>query len=461
MAIMTPYSRAFGAFILPVLDRFEGTSISSALADLNKSQWWSREEIETLQTKRLRALITHAYRNIPFYHRLFERVGLSPDAIRSLEDLSRLPILTKHDLQQHSCEMTPGKPFGKVMPGTSGGSTGTPVQFIRGSTDYSQAWAAAFRGWRWAGYCPGDRMYTLWGNPLGLKGKRRLKKKVQAILFRNSSLSAYEMTENMMHSYADHLSKQRSFFLRGYAQAIYEFARFLDKNEIPPPHIRAILTTAETLFPNQKTFIESILHCQVYDGYGGGEAPSAAYECGEGSGYHCSAENLIIECIRDGEPVAPGEEGRIVVTNLHSFALPFIRYDMEDIGAIGEDSCSCGRGLPLLSSLVGRVNDLVRTPEGGIINSNLFPVAFETVNGVEQFQVVQESLSSLLIRIVPRKQFKEKEIERVMQDIHRFTGENMTIRTELVDTIPVLSRSGKRRFVVSNIEGQQEGNIPE
>jgi len=152
------------------------------------------------------------------------------------------------------------------------------------------------------------------------------------------------------------------------------------------------------------------------------------------------------------KPCGPGEEGHILVTNLHSYAMPFIRYDMEDIGTLAGEPCSCGRGLPLLESLEGRVNDMVRTPEGKIVHSYLFPAVFRDLPGVRQFQVVQVSPGAIHVRIVPSGDRGMPDADAIVTSLQRVIGTSLAVRVEFVDEIPPLPGSGKRRFVVSQAD---------
>jgi len=223
-----------------------------------------------IQEKRLRALVSFSYREVPYYRRAMKERGLLPEDIRTLSDLGRLPVLRKSDVQLSSDELRPVNYDGRVLKWSSGGSTGRPVQFLRGLDDYSQAWAAAFRGWGWAGYRPGDSIVNLWGSPITLMASRNVKKKVQNSLLRRHTLSAYNMTGEALAQYTRFIRSHRPMFIRGYAQAIYVLAEFVTTHGIEGISPSAILTTAETLFPDQRRYIEDVFGCKVFDGYGGG-----------------------------------------------------------------------------------------------------------------------------------------------------------------------------------------------
>ena len=219
------YSRFFGSVIFPVAERITGSCITQSRKELEKTQWLPAGEIQAIQVERLRALIQYSYREIPYYHRLMDEHGVSPADIRTLADLARLPVLHKGDIQMHADDLRPASYPGRARYWSSGGSTGQPVRFFRGLEDYSHAWAAAFRGWGWAGYHPGDRIVTLWGNPAAIHAGMNLKKKVQNRLFRRHLLSAYNMTEESLSEYTRFIRSFQPAFIRGYAQGVARESR--------------------------------------------------------------------------------------------------------------------------------------------------------------------------------------------------------------------------------------------
>jgi phenylacetate-CoA ligase len=433
------------------MERYNGTTIQQDLTWLEKTQWWSPNQIIDLQNKKLQTLIKHSYENVPYYHQLFRENALHPDDIRTIQDLTKIPLLSKDTFKKMSTELHSKVLLKNTVPASSGGSTGEPVQFLRSKREYSYAWAAAFRGWRWAGYNLGDRYVTLWGNPVGVSQQKKLIKRIKNSLVQNISLSAYNITEGQLKEYTDTLQKFQPKIIRGYSQAIYLLAKYIEKNNIEGIRPDAVLTTAETLFSHQRKIIEQQFGCRVFDGYGGGEAPSAAYECEEHHGYHISSENFIIEIIKNGEAVSPGESGKIVITNLNNTIMPFLRYEMGDVGAFSDETCTCGRGLPLLKTIEGRMNDIIVTPEGKFVHSYLFSAIFKDYTSIHQFQVIQNETDSISIRVVKNDQFTDTDFNHIISSIQQVLGNRMKIHIEFVDEIPVLSGSGKRRFVISTV----------
>ena len=175
-----------------------------------------------------------------------------------------------------------------------------------------------------------------------------------------------------------------------------------------------------------------------------------ASECERHRGMHISAENLYVEVIKDGREAKPGEVGEVVITDLHNYGMPFIRYKNEDLGRMSVNKCSCGRGLPLLEKIEGRVVDMIKTPNGKILTGLFFPHLMKDFREIEKFQVIQSSLDSLTVKIQSDKDHGAVPINTIRSIIRQCTGKSMRINIEIVDEIP-LSPSGKFRVVISHI----------
>jgi phenylacetate-CoA ligase len=161
-------------------------------------------------------------------------------------------------------------------------------------------------------------------------------------------------------------------------------------------------------------------------------------------------ENLVVEFIKQNEHVSAGELGEIVLTDLTNYGMPFIRYKIEDAGKPSDDTCSCGCGLPLMQSIEGRVPDMIITPGGKVLIVHFFTGLFEHIEGVDQFQILQEKTDELIVRLVKNSKFSDTDEVRIIREVQGYAGEEMEIVMEFVEEIPV-SRSGKRRFVISKV----------
>jgi phenylacetate-CoA ligase len=440
--------------IFPLNDFLTGTGIIRYYTFLQKTQWWSPEKIRDFQNKKLRLLIKYIYENVPYYHKIFRELNLRPSDIKNAEHLSKLPILTKDDVRNNYPGTLLSREYAnrQLVFACSGGSTGEPLRFVRNKDSKSQNWGAAFRGWNWAGYEFGDKYVTIFGSPIYMSSHARVKKCIEDFMRRNMFLFASNMNEETLDKFLVKIQRYKPKIIRGYTYAIYLLARYMEQKGNYDIDVRAVLTTSEKLFDNQKEVIESQFNCEVFDEYGSGEIFSIAYECEEHSGYHITQENLVVEFLKDNNPVSPGEMGKIIITDLTNYAVPLIRYEIGDLGIPSGDLCACGRGLSLVKSIEGRTGDIIVTPSNRFLALQFFVVFFSNyVEGITQFQVVQESIDSLLIKLVTNSNFNENDAEYIRGKIQQYAGDDMNVTIKFVDNIKV-SKSGKHKFVISKIK---------
>ena len=419
---------------------------------LVKNQWKSHEELKEEQEKQLRYMINLAYKNVPYYHRLFDSLKLSPEDIKKVEDLEKLPILTKEIVKQNWDDFKPVN-LNKLQyyERATGGSTGTPFKYRLSKFDRFLAGALLYRGWGYGGYELGDKMVFLAGASLDIGTKSYLAKRVHEVARNIKKLSSFDMGEKEMRDYVGVVNSFKPKFIRGYASSIYFFAKWIEENNIKTHQPLAVFTTAEKLYPNMREKIGTVFSCDVYDAYGLNDGGLGAYECSEHSGLHIDTERAVTEVVdKNGNQLESGE-GEILATSLYNFAMPFIRYDTGDLGHIIDDVCGCGRGYKLLKEVVGRSVDVLVTPEGKNIHGWFFLFIFwEHCKEIKEYQVVQEKLDTIVIKIVPEADFDENQLDRI-REIVREKSEGWNVEFKFVDEI-VRTGAGKYKFIINNIE---------
>ena len=262
-------------------------------------------------------------------------------------------------------------------------------------------------------------------------------------------LMSYEIDNAVLDSWVEQLKKHNPRIIYGFTSVIYLLAKFLEYRGITDIKPQAVLTAGITLFESQREYIKSQFECDLFDAYGG-DGMVVSHECQEHAGYHIMSEGVICEFIRDGEPASPGERGAIVLTNLNNYMMPFIRYSIEDVGIPSDDMCPCGRGLPLMEKIEGRIADIVRAPNG----NHVFPHYFLKIFGneaswMEEWQILQETESRLRIKVVKNNECPPGRLESLSQVIRGDLGE-LDIEFEFVESIPP-STSGKKRFTISEV----------
>ena len=213
--------------------------------------------------------------------------------------------------------------------------------------------------------------------------------------------------------------------------------------------LRAVICTAEPLYPFQRKEIEAAFGCPVVNEYGSTEGGVYAFQCPQGN-MHLMAENAYVEFIKDGQPVEPEEVGEIVVTTLGNYACPLIRYRLGDMGSYSSETCPCGRGLPLLASVEGRQHDTIITQDGRIIHGEMFTHIMDYTQGIAQFKVVQHSPQAFELLVVPSSGFEPESLVQATEKMKEMLGYGVDINVHIRDSLP-LEKSGKFRWIVSQV----------
>lgn len=423
-------------------------------AELERTQWWSWDDLRALQLRKLRALIEHAYRQVPFYRRRFDQAGVTPRDIQSPDDLARLPLLTKQDIQQNlGTLMAEGLTRAGVRENHTGGSTGQPLTFYQDRNFSAWDHADKLRNYRMAGYRLGMRWAFLWGSDYDAQAHKGWRGRLwDRLIYNLIWINTFDLTTETLTRAARELAAWQPQLLVAYVSSAMLLARVMQARGIYALRPRALQTSAEVLTPAARARLETTFGCAVFDRYGCREVGNIAHECDAHQGLHILAENNLVELVdADGRAVAPGQLGRIVVTNLNNYAMPFIRYEVGDLGVAAAQACACGRGLPLLTTMVGRAADVITSPSGKLLHGEFFTHLFYKIHGVEQFRVAQETRAELRIQLVPSADCDRAKVARFLEaTIHQHADPAFRIRFEWCDRLPPAA-SGKYRFTLSSV----------
>ncbi|MEG1970312.1 MAG: AMP-binding protein [Burkholderiaceae bacterium] len=444
------YTRLVAGLIFPWQEKLKHHSTVADHRALEASQWWPRERIEALQLDRLRALLVHAGRQVPYYRELFTRIGFDPAALASVADLARLPLLDKPTIRAHTEALKAPGAVGLARFNT-GGSSGEPLIFFIGRERVSRDVAAKWRATRWWGVDLGDPEVVVWGSPIELGAQDRLRR-LRDALMRTELLSAFEMSEARLDHFVERIRARRPRMLFGYPSALTMIAAHAAKRgvRLDDLGVKVAFVTSERLYPEQRAAISAAFACPVANGYGGRDAGFIAHECPAGS-LHITAEDIVVEVVdAAGRPLPAGQAGEIVVTHLATGDFPFIRYRTGDIGALDTAACACGRGLPVLAEVQGRSTDFVLAADGTVMHGLALIYVLRDLPGVQQFRIVQESLALTRVELVanPIRDFARD--SAIVAAFRRRLGESVEIRIEPVDRIAP-ERSGKYRYVQSKL----------
>jgi len=454
------YTRFCSSVLFPIHERIKGHRSVALRRELEQTQWWSAERLQSMQLDRLRSFLQRAERQVPYYRETFERIGLRPDDVRTLQDFQAIPLLDKPTIRANTDRLR-SSCAGKLARFNTGGSSGEPLVFFLGEERVSHDVAAKWRATRWWGVDIGDTEVVLWGSPIELGRQDRVKWARDRML-RSNLLPAFQMSETQMDSYLDTLEHLRPRMLFGYASALALLASYAEKGgrTLRRLGIRVVFTTGETLFPDQRRVMERVFGAPVANGYGSRDAGFIAHQCPSGS-LHVSSEHIIVELVDGaGRPAAAGATGEIVTTHLATGDFPFVRYRTGDMGSWSTEPCPCGRGLPALKEVAGRATDFVRTPSGNTMHALALIYEVRDKPGVSAFKFIQAPDLSVELLVVAGSEFTVEVASCVRDGVLARMGAGGKFAIRRVSDIPP-EPSGKYRYVVSHAgpcaAGQQVG----
>lgn len=430
-----------------------GEYVERELRSLLKSQHYPTEELYELQWTMFKNIVSYSYQNVPYYRKTFDRLKLKPSDINTREDMPKIPILTRDTALRNLSELMSETYTGRCFEYGSSGITGEPIVIKHSMDSMASFHAAKYRGHSWHGLSIGDREGRIWGLPFDRK--RRVYEKLKDLLMNRVRLSPFHLSEKNMRVFYNRCNLSNVKYLYGYSAAIYKFAQFLHEQGLDGKglNLAAVIYTAEMLYDFQHTLIKKVFGCPVVSEYGSGEVGIIAFECPRGR-MHVFLENVLVEFLKDGQPVSEGGPGAVIVTGLRDYAMPLIRYQLGDVATPSKEKCGCDIQLPLLEKIGGRSNDMVYTTRGEPLHSELFAYINRTLmergTPLKEFKVVQRSLKDFYVMIL--KDGRNENATAFLEEILlRHVGREARINIEYVDEIPP-EKSGKRRYFVSELK---------
>lgn len=464
---MSLYSTIDRFVLMPIGDKLMRRNISGAYKGLLKTEFCLEAELKELQNNKLKNLLRHCYTSVPYYRRVFDERHITPDDIKSREDLYKLPILTKKDVREHFDELISGDiNKRKYLNGSTGGSTGTPMRFLEDISSWNILRGLNFRGWSWAGFNVGEKLFTLGGNSLVSKNHKVSPFSAKALydrfIMRNLKRDCTDITDPALMLHYKAMMKFRPTAIRGYASSLFFLARYLEQNHLPVPKVKAVFTTGEKLHSEYRLKIESVFNAKVFDGYGAADGGVSAHECAIHDGLHIAEEQCIVEIADNAGNVLPdGETGNILTTDLSNYVFPFIRYKVGDLAYIKKELCSCGRKHRLLGEIIGREGRAIYNKQGrpfsSIVIDNMMFKDLDIHSSqtqrlyekMERFQIRQDKFGDLTILIKPvDPSDSEASFGYVLDNFRSFFPDSRVV-LKIVDDIPTLP-SGKEDYCVSD-----------
>lgn len=424
--------------------------------ELKKSQWLSLDQIRKLQEIKLRKLIHHSYRHVAYYREMFDKLGMGPSDIQKIEDLQKLPFLDKQTIRQNLYFdlMSDNHNKRKILKITTSGSTGEPFVCYADKYQLENRWAATQRSMEWTGYRFGDRQSRLWHQTIGMARLQIIKERLDAWFNRRMFVPVFEMSDKNIKHYVQKIQRFKPVFIDGYAEAFNFLAHYIRHNKLKGFRPKAVLSSAQALPDHSRQIIEKELGCAVFDKYGSREFSGIAYECDAHDGHHVVAESYIVEILKDGLLAKPGETGEVVITDLDNYCMPFIRYRIGDLAVAMDNTvpCACGRGLPKIGRIEGRVQSIIFGTNNSYVPGLLFGHLFKDYDYIiRQYKVIQEKPGEVVLKIVKATSFDENVFQELLVKLRHFLGDDMVIDVDFVDDIPMV-RTGKQQVSVSKID---------
>ncbi len=443
-----------GQIILPTLEAMLRRRTFKYFKEMMQSQWLSETQLEEIQLAKLRELIGVALNNTTRYAEL---AGVDKSwRPESLEDLKKLPLLDKQTISKYREQLVNRSVAGGPKLYNTGGSSGTPLIFYFDKRRQACDKAARMRTHSWWAVEPGQKEAYIWGSPVELS-KQDHAKKFRDWITNELLLSAFDLSEKNIGWYVEKLTRFGPASIFGYPSSIALLCKLARKAGLDLSNIgvKVVFSTAEVLYEHQKeTISESFGRVPVVNGYGSREGGFISHECPEGA-MHITSENLIVEFIKDGVPVKAGENGEIVITHLDNHAMPFIRYRTGDIGQAGNAKCPCGRGLEVMEVLRGRTTDFIIAPDGRWVHGLALIYIVRAIPGVGEYQIVQNDVDSISVRIVPDDSFPHGGERLIEKGFAQRLGAQVKVTVEQSDRI-IPDKSGKYRYIISQVAKEKE-----
>jgi phenylacetate-CoA ligase len=424
---------------------------------LKESQWWSADRFHSYQNEKLREHVRYAAKHIPYYADLFKKEGMDPDAIRTVEDLRHLPLLEKTAVRERPMSfLRDGKPSRYWNEFFTSGTTGSPMKLYNSIEGFTRVWSFVFRLREWAGL--EDALFPRRAQFTGRDISPDEKISAKGIYWRSNLpgnallMSTTHLSRDSVPGYVSAMKRFKPSLVDGYPSAILIVARVARSLGLELPRPKAIITSAETLFESDKREIEEAFGCKVFNQYASSDTAAFACHCEHGT-LHINPEFGICEILNEhGKPARPGEEGEIVATSFCNREQVFIRYRIGDRAIQGPtDRCSCGRSMPRIQEITGRVDDTVFVPDRGFVGR--FDPVFKGVTGIYEAQIIHESLDLLRVKLVPAPDYCDDVEYALIKNLRMKVGSAISIQIEEVDKIP-RGPNGKFRSVVSRCKDE-------
>jgi phenylacetate-CoA ligase len=403
-----------------------------AFATLLRNQHTSLDSLQKLQKKKLRQLLQHAYANVPFYQKRMKVSGISPEDITGPDSLSGFPMTFRHEIQAESLEEKLSR---TVDPQTckifvTSGTTGIPLETYFAPVDTRLKnlgwirvyWNTGMRPWQRTVAFIGQKQIKSkrsWYEYLGLWSRREI----------STWLASSTWLDNLIR-WKPHSLQGNAMTLKILAEEMQKTARF----ELKP---KFLFHSSVILDQRSRDDLENAFDCAVTDIYGSDEAGCIAWECKTCQGYHLNQDMLIVEVLKNGQPASPGESGEVVITNLHSYAMPFIRYPQGDVVTLSTKKPVCGCVFPLIERIEGRTDDFIVLEDGRKISPHPVYHSIDPIPGIRKWRLIQEEIRGLKLEIEPAPDYSPDSETAIRENLQELFKLSVDLKVIINDKISV------------------------
>lgn len=444
----------FKNLIIPVFHNYKKQTRLKYYNLLKIRNSYSREELLELQWKKLKILINHCYKNIPYYMELFKEIELHPDDIKDYEDYEKIPLLKKQNIRDDYKKLINPKLSDKeICCCTTGGSTGIPVKIYKSIEDREYGFAVRYRSNAWCGWEYGDKSAWIVSDVRRLDELKSIKGKMSSFVDRKLVLDTRNTNKESMAMWAKQIKKFKPECIYAYATILTKFSKFLIDNKIQISGVKGVFSTAELL--RERELISNAFSAPVYDQYGASEIPCIAHECPFGN-MHVNIDEVLVEYldIEKGSKIK-----KIVCTPLYVYGMPLLRYELGDCVIPVERECDCNLPFPAIKIKASRISDNLLSPNGILVPTINFGMHVANMaKDIKQIQLIQENLTEYSIKIVSEEEVRAENEKIVSEIIHKMLNSNtneIKIKFEYRQNIPNCE-SGKFRPVISKVIEQQK-----
>jgi phenylacetate-CoA ligase len=390
------------------------------------------KDIEKIQFKKFKKLLSYAYDHVQFYQKLLQERDIHPADVRNEQDLAKLPLTSKKLLNSLSLDELISRKIKaeRCRSSATSGSTGIPLTIHFRKKDFTRMnlnWARAFL----------NRGMKLWHRSVSFKGQKKVKEKAYWYerfgIWRGREVSTWNPPEEWLRE----IMQWKPHVMLGYVMTLRILAETVEMQQIQAFPSQVIFHTSAILDESSRRYFESVFQAEVIDVYGSFESGCIAWECKPCKGYHICSDMVKVEILKEGQPVAPGERGEVVITNLHSYAMPFIRYRLGDMATLSTKTPECGCSFPLLERIDGRIDDFVVLPNGKRISPHPIYHCIDPVPGIKRWRVVQENSGDLNVEIEPNRSLDENARLKVERNLKTLLENQIAVEIKVVDSIDI------------------------